>query len=192
MRFYLIGLLTVLMAANASAQTVNIGIKGGLNVDNIRNSSSFTYDNKLGFHVGLLGHIHITDQLGLQPEIVYSTQGAQYTFANVTTKIKNDYINVPVLFQYMFGDGFRLMAGPQIGFLVSSKYKTGDNMIDNKNNLEKVDLGLALGVSYVHTSGFGMDVRYNLGLRNINNHDYLKSTNRGFQVGLFYLFGHKS
>jgi hypothetical protein len=47
-------------------------------------------------------------------------------------------------------------------------------------------------VGYVHTaSGFGVDARYNLGLSNINESDAVKSTNRGVQVGVFYLFKHK-
>ncbi|MFT4833011.1 MAG: hypothetical protein ACI815_002675 [Psychroserpens sp.] len=41
-------------------------------------------------------------------------------------------------------------------------------------------------------SGFGVDARYNYGISNINEDDSSKAYNRGFQVGVFYLFKHKS
>ena len=34
--------------------------------------------------------------------------------------LRLNYINVPVL-QYMFGDGFRLQTGPQLGILTNAK-----------------------------------------------------------------------
>ncbi len=193
MKLYLnVALAAILMTATAKAQNVNIGIKGGLNVYNINNNNGGKFDNLLGFNLGLIGHIHLAKQLALQPELVYSAQGAKFTNDGVETKIKLGYINVPILFQYMFDNGFRLEAGPQIGFLVNAKAKTPNSTVDIKNNFKKVDFGLGAGIGYVNpTSNFGIDARYNLGLSNINENTSSKSTNRGFQVGVFYLFHHK-
>lgn len=84
----------------------------------------------------------------------------------------------------MFDNGFRLQAGPQAGFLVSS---------DNDNDYNPIDLALNGGVSYVLPStGLGFDLRYNHGLNDINKSNDVKSYNRGIQVGLFYLLGHNS
>lgn len=182
----------ILFATTAMAQHVNIGIKGGVNVYNIKNDNNVKYDTKIGFNVGLLGHIHLAKQVALQPEIVYSTQGAKYTTASIETKLNLAYLNVPLLIQYMFDNGFRLQAGPQIGFLVSAKAKTGSAEIDLKQNLKKVDFALSAGIGYVHpSSGFGVDARYNIGLSNINENATVKSYNRGLQVGVFYLFKHE-
>ena len=159
---------------NSPAGFVNLGIKGGLNLYNVHNDNNTEYDQITGYSFGLLGHIHLNSQWAMQPELVYSKQGA--------AKYNLDYINVPVLLQYMFDNGFRLQAGPQVGFLVSA---------DNKDNLNPVDFGVSIGASYVVPStGFGIDTRYNLGLSNINKDDAVKSTNRGLQLGLFYIFGH--
>jgi hypothetical protein len=107
--------------------------------------------------------------------------------------MKLDYINVPLLLQYMFDNGFRIEAGPQVGFLINAKSETGNTNTDIKNSLKSVDLGLGLGIGYIHPpSGFGVDARYNLGLSNINENSNVKSTNNGFQLGVFYLFKHKS
>lgn len=187
-----VAMTTMLFTTNAKAQHVNIGIKGGLNVYNINNDNSAKYDSKVGFNVGLLGHIHLAKQLAFQPELVYSAQGAKFTTAGIETKLNLDYINVPMLIQYMFDNGFRLQAGPQIGFLISAKAKVGDTKIDVKDNLKKVDFGLGAGLGYVDPkSGFGIDARYNLGLSNINDNNSIKSYNRGLQIGVFYLFNHK-
>ncbi len=187
MRF-LIGLITaILITGAASAQHgnspagfVNLGIKGGINMYNIYNDNNTKYDQITGYYLGLLGHIHINNQWAFQPELVYSTQGAKIG----GTKYDLSYINVPVMLQYMFDNGFRLQAGPHLGFLVSA---------DNKDNWNPVDFGVGAGVSYiVPSTGLGIDARYNLGLSNINKDDAVKSTNRGLQLGLFYIFGHNA
>lgn len=193
MKLYLkVALAAILMTATAKAQNINIGIKGGLNIYNIENSNGAKYDNQLGFNLGLIGHIHLAKKLALQPEVVYSAQGAKFTTVGIETKIQLGYINVPVLFQYMFDNGFRLEAGPQVGFLVNAKTKTPNLTVDIKNNIKKVDFGLGAGIGYVNpATNFGIDARYNLGLSDINENSSVKSTNRGFQVGVFYLFHHK-
>jgi hypothetical protein len=189
---FLISGVAVAQHGNTPAGFINIGIKGGLNLYNIHNDNDVKYDTKLGYHFGLIGHIHLSEFFALQPEIVYSTQGAKYKLNNETTNFNLSYINVPVLFQYMFDNGLRLQAGPQLGVLVAAKSKTGSITIDNKENMKPIDLALSLGAGYIHPpSGLGIDVRYNLGFSDINDTGDVKSTNRGLQLGLFYIFGHK-
>jgi hypothetical protein len=183
MKFF-IGLITAILITgvasaqhgNAPAGQVNLGIKGGLNMYNIHNDDNTSYDQITGYNFGLLGHIHINSQWAVQPELVYSLQGAKNQ--------KLGYINVPVLLQYMFDNGFRIQAGPQVGFLVSA---------DNKDDYNSIDFALSVGVSYVVPStGFGIDLRYNHGLSDITKSSDVKSTNRGIQLGLFYIFGHNT
>ena len=190
--YFSVALAAILIAGSASAQKVNIGIKGGLNVYNIKNESNGYYDPKTGFNLGLLGHIHLAKQWAFQPELVYSGQGAKYTNNGVETKINLDYINIPLLVQYMFDNGFRLQAGPQVGILAGARSTTGNESVKIKDNLQSGDFAFSLGGGYVNpATGFGIDARYNIGLSNINENSATKSTNRGFQVGLFYLFNHQ-
>ena len=183
-------LLTVLLACmiigTASAQSVNIGIKGGLNIYTLSGDNDASNDYKPSFHIGLLGHIHMSKNFALQPELVFSAQGTKY---DDDKNYDLNYINVPLLFQYMFDNGFRLQAGPQVGFLVSAEA----DGTDVKDNLKGTDFGIGIGASYINpASNFGFDVRYNHGLSNINENDNIDSYNRGFQLGVFYLFKHKS
>lgn len=194
MKHYLIGLIAAMMiTGTAMAQHNNFGIKGGLNAYTIYSDDNSTADTKIGFHLGLISHIHLGNQFAIQPELIYSTQGSQYTIGSTTAKLNLNYVNVPLLFQYMFDNGFRLMAGPQVGFLVSAKTEIDNTKTDVKDNLKKIELAFGIGASYVHPpSGFGVDARYNFGLNNINDVGTVNSYNRGLQVGVFYLFRHGS
>lgn len=181
MRFLPVLVAAFLFGGVASAQHssspsghVTFGIKGGVNFYNIQNDNSTTYSQRTGYHFGMLGHIHRNSQWAVQPELVYSAQGSK--------NLNLGYLNIPVLIQYMFDNGFRLQAGPLIGFLVSS---------ENSDNWNPIDLALSVGASYVFpATGFGVDLRYNHGLNDINKNNDVVSTNRGIQLGLFYLFGH--
>lgn len=194
MKIYWIGMITALMlVGNAQAQHVNIGIKGGLNIFNTYNDNDAEADYKAGLHAGLLGHIHLSEQFALQPELVFSIQGSQFTVGSTDFKLDLNYINVPLLLQYMFDNGFRIAAGPQLGLLLSAKSRAGDLEVDVKDSYENTDIGIGVGMSYVNpSSGFGIDARYNHGLTNINAAGTVNSFNRGFQVGVFYLFKHRS
>lgn len=200
MKFFTVLITAILISGAASAQNinapaghVNIGIKGGLNLYNIHNDNGTTNDPKVGFNLGLIGHIHVAKHFAVQPEIQYSLQGSKNTFGNVETKYNLGYVNVPVLVQYMWDNGFRLQAGPQAGLLISAKAKTDNNTIDFKDELKPIDFGVSFGAGYIHPStGIGIDARYNLGLTNIYKTGDVKSTNRGFQLSIFYIFGHST
>ena len=184
---FLTGLITALLITgvataqhgNSPSGHINLGVKGGVNSYNIHNDNGVRYDSKLGYNLGMIAHIHFNSRFAFQPEITYSAQGAKE--GNATYNL--DYINIPVMFQYMYDNGFRLQAGPQISFLVNT----------NLDDISPIDLGVGLGASYVVPStGFGVDARYNLGLINIHKSGTVNSTNRGFQFGLFYIFGHNT
>ena len=192
-RFFSLAVMAFVISGAVSAQHVNIGIKAGLNLYNINNSNDVKYDLKPGINVGLLGHIHLNKQFAFQPELVFSGQGAKYTTGGVETKLNLNYLNVPLMLQYMFDNGFRLHAGPQFGFLMSANAVTNDVKTDVNDNFKPLDIAIGVGLGYIHVpSGFGLNARYNHGLNNINENTSVKSTNRGFQLGVFYQFQHKS
>ncbi len=176
--------------ANAQ-QTINIGTKIGLNSYNIiEDNNGLGYDSKIGMHAGIFGHIHLdgtNGQFALQPELVYSMQGAKRGDVNHNL----DYLNVPVLVQYMFDNGFRLQAGPQLGLLVRAKAVNNTATVDLNEDFKSIDVGLSFGASYIHVpSSFGIDARYNLGLNDMSESSAVNSNNRGLQIGIFYLFNH--
>lgn len=187
-----VALTAIIMTGTVQAQKVSFGIKSGLNIYDIHNSNNIDYTPVVGFHIGGLAHIHLTKHFALQPELVYSTSGANYKYTNNETRINLGYINMPVLVQYMFANGLRLQAGPQVSFLVHAVSKDNTVKENIQKDLNTVDFGLATGASYkIPNTGFGFDARFNLGLSDINKNGTVKSTNRGFQLGVFYLFHQK-
>jgi hypothetical protein len=134
-----------------------------------------------------LAHIHLSRSFAIQPEVVFSAQGAEYG----NTKLKANYVNIPVLAQYMFGNGFRLQTGPQLGILAGSEVKNGSTETDLDDVFKTTDFSWSFGTSYLTKSGLGLDARYNLGLSNINKNDNgAEIKNRVWQLGLFYQFRH--
>ena len=182
--------ISLFIVMSVTAQEVHFGIKAGANVSSVEISNGDDYNSKVGLHVGGLAHIHISRQFALQPELIYSMQGGKDEGDNI--KLKLNYINLPVLAQYMINDGFRLQTGPQIGFLVSAKSKVGDVEVNRKNDLSSVDFSWAFGAGYLFPSGVGLDARYNYGISNISDNTTYKSKNRVFQFGLFYQFMHSN
>jgi len=193
MKFYLVTILTIMVLAAGTVnaqQHINIGTKIGVNSYSISNDVGPSYDSKIGLHAGILGHIHLDGtggQFALQPELVYSMQGGKFGGTNFNL----DYLNIPVIVQYMFDNGFRLQAGPQLGLLVRAKAEGNNTSVDVKDDFKTMDLGLSLGAGYIHVpSSFGIDIRYNIGLSDITENSNVQSNSRGIQVGVFYLFNH--
>jgi hypothetical protein len=177
----------LLLIRGAYAQHVEYGIKGGVNFANLKDDAANNdADSKTGFHLGGLAHIHLNRSWAIQPEIVYSTQGAEYG----NGKLKLNYINVPVLAQYMFAEGFRIQTGPQLGILTTSEWKSGSTETD-VDNLSNADFSWSFGAGYLSRSGLGIDARYNLGLTDVSKSNTTDIQNRVWQLGLFYQFKRK-
>ena len=171
------------------AQNAKWGLKGGLNVSTLTDEND-ELGSRLGFHAGVLSHIHLAPSWALQPEIVYSSQGAKYTISDGEHSLGLSYINIPVQLQYMFNNGFRLQTGPQVGFLIDVNDKRGDVETGNftSDDFKTVDFAWSAGLGYLTHSGLGIDARYNFGLNNILDAGTASRRNNVFQVGLFYMF----
>src|SRR5689334_4668113 len=114
------GCATALMfcVSIAVAQETHFGLKAGVNIASVNVSPGADYNSKAGLHIGGLAHIHLNKNFALQPELVFSMQGGK---TDADAKLKLNYINIPLLVQYMTENGFRLQTGPQLGLLVSAK-----------------------------------------------------------------------
>lgn len=170
----------------AKAQDVHFGVKGGINVSQLHFNDNSSTDSKAGLHLGLLAHIHTSSKTwAIQPELFYSMEGAK-SKGNSGITYNLNYMNVPVLLQYMFENGFRLEGGPQIGFLLNAKTKSGDVSVEN-NGFKSTAFSIPLGVGYLTSSGFGLDARYVFGLSNINDNTNGPTIQSNvFQLGVFY------
>jgi len=171
---------------------VNFGAKAGLNLANLSMKTDIEEigdnDNKMkvGFNVGAFADISVSESFSLRPEAVFSLQGAA---GEDKSKLNLSYVNIPVLGKYTSEGGFFAETGPQVGFLMSAKVKDDEGSEDIKELYKGIDFPWAFGVGYNITEAIGVNGRYNLGLSNIFDTDYLTVKNNVIQVGLFYNFG---
>ncbi len=179
---------TFFLLAGAKAQHTHFGIKGGLNASELHFNNDTKLNTKIGFHAGLLAHIHASKNWAIQPEVIYSLEGAKGKIGGAEYNYNLNYLNVPVLLQYMFDNGFRIEGGPQIGFLLSAQTKTGDISVANKN-YKSTAFSIPLGLGYLTHTGLGFDARYVFGLSNISdNNNGTTVQSNVFQFGIFYQF----
>ncbi|MFV8323102.1 porin family protein [Flavobacterium sp. LS2R12] len=164
-------------AVHAQETGASLGIKGGLNMSNLYTEDVDDKNVLAGFNIGLFAQLPITSSLSLQPEVSYTTKGAelQYNnaFAEGTGKFRLNYIEVPVLLKANLTKNFNVQFGPYAAFLVDSKitnesadgsYNFEENV--NEDDLNKFDFGVAAGVGFDFDS-FGIGARYNYGLSTV-------------------------
>ena len=196
--------------SNINAQEVKFGAKAGVNFATLGGDVEDA-DGITSFHVGAVAEISISEKFSVQPELLYSAQGADnedsysefgYSISE-KTKIKLDYLNIPIMAKYYVAEGFSIEAGPQIGILLSAngeyEYKEsyeGETFTDSddediKDNFKGIDFGFNVGVGYKMDSGLNFSARYNLGLANINDtedSDDWTINNNVLQLSLGFMF----
>lgn len=183
--FFLVGAFIGVLQIHA--QTVDLGLKGGVNFANIGAESDFDFEGKTGFHAGVVTEISFSERFSLQPEFMFSTQGARMELSgnelgipySLESTINLEYIDIPILAKYYVIDGLSLEIGPQVGFILKGEQEYnieigGDSdsgTEDIKNQLKTTIFGLAGGLGYKINDGLFLNGRYILGLSNIQKED---------------------
>lgn len=206
-----------LLAANfitaQSTNEVNFGVKAGANFANLSGSGVTSNDAKFGAYGGAFVNIPISNKISVQPEVLYSMQGTKWTTNTpnflplMDLKLENDiqldYVNVPIVVQYEFGNGFYGEMGPQVGFLVGAKSKN-EMTIDDRNFtptvtnitstttdikslLKTADFSGVIGAGYKLPTGLSFNARYSIGFTDIDKAN-TQAKNSVFSLGLGYTF----
>lgn len=176
----------------ASAQTA-FGLKGGVNLTTLKlDDPDASYDSRTGFHAGVFLRGRF-DKVGIQPEVLLFTQRGEGDFALGRAEESFTYLSVPVILKFYPIGGLNLQAGPQFGFLVDGerKYESalGTFKRDIKDSYESSDISVSLGGGYDFGFGLGLDVRYNIGVKDINNEvDGEPAKSRIFLISLGWNF----
>jgi len=168
--------LVFLLTYNVSAQS--FGIKGGINFTTLNGNDDGNFKGLTSFHIGILKEFVLLDNLTLQPELLYSTQGAQVK--NSDDNYKLNYLLLPVVAKVYLNDVFNIHAGPQFGLLLG---ETNDvTTVKSKT----FDFGVAAGFEYELTSGISFTGRYIWGQNSMASNADLK--NSAIQLSLGFLF----
>ncbi|MEM9822365.1 MAG: porin family protein [Bacteroidota bacterium] len=204
-------LLLLLATLQVNAQNY-LGLRGGLNYANVQTDvSGITGPNPetlLGLNIALFTELGVSPNFAIQPELHYVQKGWSVKFStfgfNLDGSFVFNYLDVPVLFKYRFGNpraisGYAI-AGPSVGYLLSVKEK--DNISNQSQSLEfteddgirRVELSMVIGAGVNFAAGPGsilVDLRYNLGLSNLSNDVNFSETslqNRALNMTIGYRF----
>ena len=167
--------LTIFGLTQANAQ--NFGFKGGYNYSSF--NGDVAKDNTLkglsGFYVGALLELPLGDVISLQPEVIYSRQGAVWEQKDILGEFKKDfkldYLNIPVMAKVNLGPLF-LQGGVQFGFLVGKpevSYTRGAQRISQKLDKDayaSFDFGVGAGLGVNLSQHFFVEARYTHSLTN--------------------------
>ena len=172
---------------------VQFGVKGGLNLSDFSYSNIFygSYHSKTNVNLGIMLSVPLSPVFYLQPEMVYSGQGANFYDPqnNVTMPDNYDYMNIPVLIKYQSKVGFFMETGPQIGFLLSANIPKVN--LDQLSYSNTVEFAWTTGLGYrIPKINLGFEGRYNIGISNVNIVYSVAGPmkNSVYQFDLFYFF----
>lgn len=167
--------------------TTEFGVKGGFNMSNLYQSEADDNNVIYGFNAGVYATLPISDFIAIQPEILYTTKGAELDYNNAflqgNAKFKLNYIEVPLLVRVNITKNFNVHAGGYASYLVSSKV-TGDGDINfddavDTDDLNKFDAGLSAGIG-VDFSPISVGLRYNYGLTTVGKERTVAGTTYTF------------
>lgn len=176
-RIILLAAFAIFAFTTAQSPEVRFGAKLGLNMASIGGDnldygywSGTGFGNRTSFHIGGFVEIPLAGDFSLQPELLYSSEGAGYSvgLVSVGSDLKLDYIRVPILAKYNmpFVEGLSAELGPVFGVLVSDsggvKLAWGDN-----TEFNSFDVQIGIGVTYRFNFGLHAGLRYNKGVMNI-------------------------
>jgi len=182
-KLILLAILFVAGTTAAHAQLLRFGIKAGPNFANVSGGpSGIDYNSRTSFHAGVAVEFHPVGNFAIQPELLYSSQGAEVDgFGDFNL----DYVSLPVMAKYyILTDVLSIEAGPQFSFLVDdaeSLNEFGDT-IEN----EKFDFAIAGGLGLNITKSFFAQARYTVGLTEVSKNADI--TNSVFQLSDGYMF----
>jgi len=187
-------LVVALFIMQAATAQFRIGAKVGTNIVKVE-GKSFEDEFRYGYHLGGFAEIVLTQdkKLSLQPEVLFNqystTLDSSYkeiyegVINSSQSKVKLNYLAIPILLNYKLIGPLQLQAGPAFGILMDQNKNFLQNGADAfKTGDFSMVAGAQLRLSKIYLTG-----RYVIGLNNINdidNQDKWKSQVVQLSLGL--------
>lgn len=181
-------------AQSVSTTVVKVGPKLGMNLSSFNGTHDFeNVSMRTSVNAGAVinirwGQRHLTSSfgtgyLGVQPEILFSSQGA-----NVDGKPVNlNYLTIPVMLKFYVTENMNLEVGPEFALMMSNPGEINNEsfVYDLTEMRGGKDISLALGLGYDFNFGLSVNARYNLGFSELASN--LPWKNSVIQISLGWL-----
>lgn len=188
-------------------KSFRVGLKTGLNIStasikrDVENSTSPRY----AYYGGLFANIRLASKFYLQPEIYYSVQGFREEYKKFDVQnekeVNTSYINIPIVFQYFALKDLYVETGGQIGFLMTAKgnsdyynsfydFSLRENNVDLKKKKEVNThmISYVVGAGYKFDRNLSVNLRYNIGITQVDTASDVDVKNNVLQLGIGYTF----
>lgn len=178
--------INVIGEAQEKPESLELGIKAGVNLSNLYTTDTSVSDIIYGFSAGVYVKEPLTEVIAIQPEFYVSGKGAtiRYTdnMLDGTACFNLTYLELPVLCEIQASRHIKFEFGPYISYLVGAKVTNmaNVNLFDFQKNVDTnqfnhVDIGLIIGAGIVvHTVTVG--VRYTYGFAKVGTTQTLSGT----------------
>ena len=182
-RFFSLVVLFSAMTMAVQAQNVKFGVKGGLDIQDMKfDNSVFNTDNKLGWFVGPTLQVSLPigglgiDIAGLYNQKKYEVNGES---------IKQQSILVPVNARLNLGigstAGLYVAAGPQFSFNIGDdKFEWKKDNVENTFQLKKSAFSVNLGAGIYFSDHLEIGFAYNIALGSTADATWRKATDAAF------------
>lgn len=176
MKTKLVNLSVALLISQLMMAQFHIGVKAGANITKV-DGQSFKQQFEYGYNLGGFAEIRLSDKFSFNPEVLFnqysSTLDSNYksiyenVIASDQSKVKLNYLTIPLLLDYKFLGPVHLQAGPQFGILMNQD----KNFLQNgEDAFKNGDFSMAFGAQ-VKLAQLRITGRYLIGLNNINDID---------------------
>ncbi|MBL7950844.1 MAG: outer membrane beta-barrel protein [Flavobacteriales bacterium] len=173
----------------AQAQLFDLGLKGGVNQDDLR--SSFQHEPLLGGHAGIFARVKPPVLPGVQGELLVSTLGTNVRAEGQELDLRTASLQAPLFIVMAFGP-FELHAGGYYEKYLTKSFTTDSDITFDGNTVRVADLadnGLGLlGGAGLRLGHFYAGARYLYGLEDVGTGPVLDGV-RSRQVQAYIGFG---
>ncbi len=184
--------VVAVVALSASAQNIQLGIKGGLNASNLSNINDT--EAKIGFNAGVTADYQLAESLYVLSGLEYTTKGAKFSVSGSTQEYSStlSYLQLPIHAGYKMSiaDNTRLVlhAGPYLAYALSAKTKAGSEKTDIIDGMNRFDAGLGGGAK-VELGKISVGLGVDYGLTTVNKDtEGGKSRNMNASLSVGYKF----
>jgi hypothetical protein len=171
----------VMTTANAGAQGLEYGVKGGVNLSTFQSDTDGTsapYDLLAGLVAGASITWPLGSRLAFEPDVFFSQKGAKADAAGGKLTQRVDYLEIPLLATFRVagspGRHLTVLGGASIGWRLRARARAtfGNDTLetDITDEVKSYDFGVVGGAAW-HRGRLVVEGRYTFGFTDLDDSD---------------------
>lgn len=175
-------------------------IRGGAALSNLKYKVESNNRARITWFGGIVANFSLQEEFFVRTELSYSVRGYQVPATATSNKgtVRYNYLSIPLLAGYQPIKNFSIMAGPELGYMLSAKSKDDVNNLDIMGFVHnRFSIDANAGIAWSLTPELVLDAHFLVGLTSLYRVAYADENgvstsagrdgfNRVLQVGLLY------